>query len=41
VAEIIPYKPHKKKPKPGMLSSALVSEKDIVSPIDEAWDAAK
>ena len=41
LAEIIPYKPHDRKAVPGRLASTLVSEKDIVSPIDEKWEANK
>ena len=39
LAEIIPFKPHSKKAKPGKLVSTLVSEKDIVSPISGDWEA--
>ncbi len=40
VAEVIPYR--EKKPFAGMLSSALVHEGDIISPLGEQmWDACK
>ncbi len=41
VVEIKPFRPHENKPKPGKLASALISEKDIVSPIDETWETSK
>ena len=40
LAEVVPFT--EAKPTPGHLSSALVFEKDIVSPLgDEIWDACK
>lgn len=40
LAEIIPYKPHKSVATPGKLASALVQEKDIVSPFEGSlWEA--
>ncbi|MCB4790434.1 MAG: type II toxin-antitoxin system prevent-host-death family antitoxin [Elusimicrobia bacterium] len=41
LAELIPFKPHNKKASCGRLSSALISQKDIVAPIDEEWEANK
>ena len=40
LVEVVPFT--ETKPTPGHLSSALVFEKDIVSPLgDEIWDACK
>jgi prevent-host-death family protein len=42
LAEVVPFRGSDETPAPGKLSSALVFEKDIVSPIGEAiWDACK
>jgi antitoxin (DNA-binding transcriptional repressor) of toxin-antitoxin stability system len=39
LVEVIPFKPHKTEIKPGRLASALVLEKDIVSPPENDWEA--
>lgn len=42
VVEIIPYHPPVKEAKPGKLASALVQEKDIVTPFgDSLWEISK
>ena len=42
LARIIPYRSSDMHPKPGKLSSYLVFEKDIISPLGEdMWDACK
>ncbi len=42
IAEIIPFQNSDEKPKSGKLSSVLVFEKDIVSPLDkDIWEATK
>jgi prevent-host-death family protein len=42
IAEIIPFRDDVSKPKPGKLASALVFEKDIVSPLDkEMWEVCR
>ncbi len=42
LARIIPYRSSDMQPKPGKLSSYLVFEKDIISPLgEEMWDACK
>jgi antitoxin (DNA-binding transcriptional repressor) of toxin-antitoxin stability system len=42
MAELVPYRSRKKAPVPGRLSSALVCEGDIVSPLGGAmWESTK
>jgi len=42
VAQVIPYKKPQKHAGPGRLSSALVFEKDIVSPLGpDIWEASE
>lgn len=42
VVQVIPYSGPPGKPRPGKLSSALVFETDIVSPLDpNLWEAAR
>ncbi len=42
IARVVPYQEADAKPVPGRLASALVFEKDIVSPLGvEAWEAAR
>ena len=42
VAQVVPYQPADKTPRAGKLSSALVYEHDIVSPLGETmWEAGR
>lgn len=42
VVEIVPYRGSDEDAEPGKLSDALVSEKDIVSPVAESdWETAR
>ncbi len=42
LAELIPYKQPEKKPVPGKLASALVFEKDIVTPLgSDIWEVCE
>ena len=42
LAELIPFRSTKNKAVPGRLSSSLVSEKDIITPLGSGmWDACK
>ena len=42
LAKVIPFRASDKGPKPGKLSSTLLFEKDIVSPLGEdMWEATK
>jgi prevent-host-death family protein len=42
LAEVIPYMSNADSAKPGRLASALIFEKDIVSPLDEGiWESCR
>lgn len=40
IAQVIPYEDPEGKPEPGKLANSLVSEKDIVSPLEsDMWES--